>query len=222
MRRSAALVLVSILLMSFGTGRASAEVSEVCQGRVIPLATDANGNPTEKLVEYHLYFHGERPAGNVDAAQELAELGASQHLTMNATAPTGTQNKVFLSNVGDGARWNTNYAMSPAFAHWTGQLPGDQRIVCAQANVHAQTSTGTLSAQLWSDAALAGTGPITEKPATGGTANQLSDYKVNFGKIDVTASLNLVVQVTSPANALVQYDSTTASGGLRYVTVEPI
>ena len=221
MRRSAALSLATILLMSFGVGRASAADSDVCRGRVIPLAKDASGNPIEKLVEHRLFFHGEKPVGNVDAAQELAELGASQHLTMDATAPTGTQNKVFASNVGAG-QWNTDYAMSPGLAHWTAQLSGDQRIVCAEANVHAQTSDGSLSAQLWADAELAGAGPITEKSATGGTADELSEYKVNFGKLDFPASLNIVVQLTGSTNALVQYDSTTASGGLTYVTVEPI
>ena len=224
MRRAAPLVLVAALLMPFGTTSATAhEEAEVCQGRTIPLATDANGNPTEKLVEYHLFFHGERPVGNVDSAQELAELGATQHLTMNSTAPTGTESKVFAHNLGDGARWNYDYAMSPALAHWTAHLLGDQRIVCAQATVHAQSTTGTLNAQLWADQALAGTGPITEKPATGGTANQLSTYKVNFGPLNLNASLNLIVQLTGPSsNVVVQYDSTTASGGLTYVTVEPI
>ena len=222
MRRLTPLVLLVTLAMAFGSGPATAhEEAAVCQGRVIPLATDANGNPIEKLVEHHLFFHGERPVGNVDAAQELAELGASQHLTMDSTAPAGTQSKVFVHRPVL-PNWNTNYAMSPGLAHWTGALPGDQRVVCAQATVHAQTTTGTLNVQLWADKALAEPDPVTTKPGTGGTANQFSTYTANFGPLDFVASMNLIVQLEAPGNALVQYDSTTASGGLTYVTVEPI
>ena len=223
MRRATPLVLLVTLAMAFGAGPATAHETEaVCQGRQIPLATDANGNPIEQLVEHHLFFHGQRPVGNVDSAQELAELGAAQYLTMDSTAPAGTQSKVFVHNAAL-PNWNTNYAMNPALAHWTGALPGDQRVVCAQATVHALTTTGTLNIQLWADKALAESDPIIQTAATGGTANQFSAYTANFGPLDFVASLNLIVQLTGPGgNVPVQYDSTTANGGLTYVTVEPI
>jgi hypothetical protein len=224
MRRAIPLVLLAALVMTFGTSPATAhQEEEVCQGRTIPLATDANGNPIEKLVEHHLYFHGEQPVGNVDSAQELASLGAEINLTMNSTAPTGGQDKVFVHNTGTGGTWNTNYAMNPALAHWTGALSGDQRVVCAQATAHVRTTTGTLSMQLWADKALSEGDPVVTKAATGGTANQASKYTANFGELDFTASMNLIVQLVGPSgNAVATYDSTASPGGLTYVTVEPI
>lgn len=223
MRLATRLAILATFVAAFGAAPATAhEEAAVCQGRTIPLATDANGNPIEKLVEHHLFFHGQRPVGNVDSAQELAELGAAQYLTMDSTAPAGTQSKVFVHNAAL-PNWNTNYAMNPALAHWTGALSGDQRVVCAQATVHALTTTGTLNIQLWADKALAETDPIIQKAATGGTANQFSAYTANFGPLDFVASMNLIVQLTGPSgNVPVQYDSTAASGGLTYVTVEPI
>jgi hypothetical protein len=225
MRLASRLAILATFVAAFGAAPATAhEESEVCQGRTIPLATDANGVPTEKLVEHHLFFHGERPVGNVDSAQELSELGAGPpRLTMNSTAPTGGQDKVFIHNTGTGGTWNTNYAMNPALAHWTGTLPGDQRVVCAQATAHVRTTSGTLSMQLWADKALSEGDPTVTKAATGGTANQTSKYTANFGELDFVASMNLIVQLVGPSgNAVATYDSTASPGGLTYVTVEPI
>jgi hypothetical protein len=113
--------------------------------------------------------------------------------------------------------------MNPALAHWTAALSGDQRIVCAQATAHVRTTSGTLSMQLWADKALSEGDPIVAKAATGGTANQPSVYTANFGVLDFTASMNLIVQLIGPSgNAVATYDSTASPGGLTYVTVEPI
>ncbi|HEV3475362.1 MAG TPA: hypothetical protein VG602_08355 [Actinomycetota bacterium] len=221
MRLATRLAILAMFVAAFGAAPATAQTAPAaCQGRTIPLATDANGNPIEKLVEHTLYFHGERPVGNVDSAQELAELGASQHLTMNSTAPTGGTDKVFLHNVG--GSWNTNYAMNPALAHWTGAVT-HERVVCAEATAYARTTSGTLSIQLWADKGLSEPDPIVTKTATGGTANQTSKYTVNFGAVDFAASMNLIIQLIGPSgNAVVTYDSTASPGAVTYVTVEPI
>jgi hypothetical protein len=225
MRRTAPLALVAALVMTFGTSPASAhQEAEVCQGRTIPLATDALGNPIEKLVEYHLYFHGQKPVGNGDSLQDFSELGAgTPRLTMNSTEPSGSQDKIFIHNTGTGGTWNLNYAMNPFLAYWHHGLAGEARVVCAQATAYARTTTGTLNIQLWADKALAEADPIVTKPATGGTANQVSKYTANFGEIDFVASMNLIVQLAGPSgNVPVHYDSTASPGGLTYVTVEPI
>jgi hypothetical protein len=226
MRPAARLAILTTFVMTFAIVPAIAQgAPAICQGRNIPLKTDVAGNPIEQLVEHHLYFHGEQRPGNADAVQDFNDAvsgGAPSRLLMSSTAPTGADDKVFVHNSGAG-QWQTNYAMAPALAHWSTALDVEQRIVCAQAVAYAMTDSGALDVQLWADKALAETGPVVTKAGTGGTANQTSKYTANFGKVDFTASFNLIVQLAGPStNALVSYDSTASPGELTYVTVEPL
>jgi hypothetical protein len=195
-----------------------------CEGRSIALATDAEGNPIEKLVEHRLYFHGETRSGNLDAAREFADAQAGDpafHLTMNETAPTGADDKVFLYDVA--SIGSKDSAINPLLAHWTASLEAEKRIVCAQAEVFATTLLGRLDVQLWADKSVSEQGTPVTKPATGGAPSQSSKYTVNFGVLDFVASRNLSVQLAGPdGNAITTYDSTTSPGGFTYVTVEPI
>ncbi|MBW3665376.1 MAG: hypothetical protein KY469_19960 [Actinobacteria bacterium] len=188
-------------------------VSDACQGRDIPLAEG------EELVEHTVYMHGTSPSGNADAAEDTVD-GAASRLFMDEQAPTESAAKVFAGKnyvVGP----NPNFAASPLLGYWNLQLGGVLRVVCAEAVVYAGTNQGSLSLQLWADAAWASDSGRIAEGTGASTANQIAPYRVNFGPLAAQASSSLLVQAThEPPGSLLYYDSTARPSWFTYVTVE--
>jgi hypothetical protein len=167
----------------------------------------------ETLVEHTVFFHGTSQSGDVDGAQDLADGGASR-LFMDADAPTGAQDKVLASR--PATVGNPNVSQNPFLGYWIGFLDEEVRVVCAQARIFAGTTTGKLPVQFWVDSSFVGEGPPAATATGQAAPNQVSEYVVNFGALDVEAFDNLLIQIDAPApGGLVYYDSTGT-----YVTVE--
>ena len=185
----------------------------ICNGRTILL------NEGETLQERTLYFTSERAVGNVDGYQD--QLQGGDRLRMVPTAPTGTQDKVMTVRP-TGVLGNANFNRNPFQGYWMGRPTGEERIVCAGARVFAGTTTGSLGFQLWVDQ-LAGTGQTRTATATAAaTANQISEYKADFGALDVSTVDNIVFQLDSVTpGGVALYDSVARPSSFSYVVVVP-
>lgn len=184
----------------------------VCNERIIML------DEGEALEERTLYFHGTERLGNLDGNQD-AQLGGPPRLFMDGTAPTSADDRVYAARP-SGVIGNPASNRNPVQGYWRRLLEAPERIVCAEAHVFAGTANGQLTVQLWVDQPRGTAGAVTGSGTATAPANQVSEYAVNFGALDVTAHEDLVVQLdTGPPGALAFYDSSARPSQLRYVAV---
>jgi hypothetical protein len=221
MRQLIRLAVLAMAVTAFNAVPAQAlESPAVCGGREIPLATDANGNPIEKLVEHTLYFHGVDRLGDVQGAQVI--LGGGTPFAMDPNRPTTTETKIKSSK--PGVFGNDNFSQNPVNGYWVRQLDSEQRIVCAGTSVHALANSTSIGTLLFLDQDFADqTGHVKRGSATAPAGNGVRVFSGNFGALDQVVASSITVQFApGPPGALLFYDSTEAPSSFTYVTVEPI
>lgn len=186
----------------------------VCNGRAISIDED------ERLEERTLYFHGSARLGNVDALVEVAQ-PAYGALRMDGVKPTSDDTKLFLTRP-TGTVGNPGYNRNYLHGYWERPLQAEERIVCAGARVHAETTQGGLGAALWLDKITGTAGTPTATAGASAAPGQVSPYVFDFGALDARASKTIVIQLDSTDRLTVtHYDSTSRPSALSYVVVVP-
>ncbi len=171
----------------------------------------------KKPVKTTLYLHGAYPAGEMDAAQWVAEgFGTTGVMQMDPNEPSGGQPK---SQQWGYAAFNTQCSGLPLFPTWVGNLTG-QIVGDATLTLHSISAPGSITARIWVDTPIFSCNDAYIPPAQEVSATVPAgqgSFEVVFEKLKLKAASSVMIEVLGPTTmGRVLYDSTTTPSNLAF------
>ena len=167
----------------------------------------------DDLVVRTFWFHGDAPYGKADASDLSV-----QARQMDETPPSAAEPKVDTTTPG----MNDQFNGSPGLPYWNTWMEGE-RIVCAQAIVHAPTEVG-LTGYLFVDQPYAAAEATTIVPGEAegtGLGQHVFTFRRGLDDEPVFAEFDLTFQIFATLPTTVLYDSTDFDSHLTLLVVPP-
>lgn len=181
-----------------------------------------------KPVKLTYYFHGTSALGN----QEQAGLPGPL-MKMDATKPTGTQDKTFVV-YGLGVTPNSDCAGNSLYPNWVGAASGTATGTATVSFYAAGTPTSQAVVRLFADTEAQacndayptplGEATVTLPASPGLVTVQIPITKTgkNPGKLSSSFTVQLSVPLVAPQGAMIRYDSTTSPSSVTITCIPKV